>query len=270
MKRLFQIEFAKVKNTSYFWIFTILFLLFLLSIPIGSKYAIAKMAENTMDLNGIDLYRLPLFDFVDIWQNLTWVYKFGAIIISFIIVISVANEYRYGTAKQNVIDGLSRKEFLLSKITLILFLSAIISVGVLLIGLIMGFSWSAVIEFKYIIRNIEFVAAYFVVLVGTQIFAMLITLIIRKPGIVILMLLFYFFFIEGLAYVFIKYKYELPLVSNLLPLRGMSEIISNPMPKYWFREVYTNIQFKHVLFTLGHIGLYTYLCFRYFLKKDIR
>ncbi|MEZ4851166.1 MAG: hypothetical protein R3B93_21640 [Bacteroidia bacterium] len=37
---------------------------------------------------------LPLFDFVDIWQNLTcWVYKTFAIFPRFITVISVCNEF---------------------------------------------------------------------------------------------------------------------------------------------------------------------------------
>jgi len=228
------------------------------------------MSRQAMDLNGVDLFRLPIFDFVDIWQNLTWVYKFGAILLGFITVISVSNEYRYGTIKQNIIDGLSRKEFLLSKMSFIAVSSAIYCLLILIIGLIMGFAWSAVTDISYIIKNIEFVLAYYLVLVGFQLFSLLITLLIKRSGIVILLLLFYFILIEGILWMMLTFKYEIDWACSLLPMRGMSEIISNPFPKYFFQQVETNVLWTGALVSLSFIALYSFLSFWVFTKKDIR
>jgi len=228
------------------------------------------MATQAMDLNGIDLFKLPIFDFVDIWQNLTWVYKFGAILLGFVTVISVSNEYRYGTVKQNVIDGLSRKEFLLSKISFIVVSSAIYSVLIFIIGLIMGMAWSPVTELSYIFENIEFVLAYLLVLVGFQMFCLLLTLWIKRAGIVILLILFYYVLVEGILWMNLCFNYDIPWACKYLPIRGMSEIINNPIPKYFLQEVHTKVQLDDLLANLVFIGLYTFLSFRLFLKKDIR
>ena len=132
MLRLLKIEFLKVKNTTYFWVFFSLFLAFLLSVPIFSKSFLDYLAEQGEKLMGMEINSLPFFDFVDIWQNLTFLYKFLSLLPAFIIVISVSNEYRYGTIKQNVIDGLSRNELLLSKLLFAVTLSAVVSFAVLL------------------------------------------------------------------------------------------------------------------------------------------
>ena len=270
MIRLLYIEFLKVKSSRYFWIFSILFLLLLLSIPIGSKSFVDYLALQGEKMMGVSFDKLPFFDFVDIWQNMAYLYKFVTIVAGFVVVISVANEYRYGTVKQNVIDGLSRKEFLLSKIYFILAQSLVICLFIFLIGLWVGFQWSAVTDAKFIFKNIEFLFAYYLVLVGFQLFCLFITLLIKKSGIVILLLLFYFYVIEGFSYAWISYNWGLPEYTSFFPFRGMANILSNPFPKYVFQEVHTSVQYSDLIITLLHIGLYTGLSFWFFHKKDIR
>ena len=270
MLRLLKIEYLKVKNTAYFWVFFGLFLAFLLTLPIFSKTFLDYLASKGADLMGLSINSLPFYDFVDIWQNMTFLYKYLSLLPAFIVIISVSNEYRYGTIKQNVIDGLSRNELLLSKILFAVVLSAVISFAVFLIGLWMGFMWSPVTDASFIFKHVDFVFAYFLVLVGFQIFCMMVTLIVKKPGITILLLLFYFFAVEAFSYAWVKYNMELVEATSLFPLRGMANIISNPAPKYILQEVYSTIRLRDLLQTLSHIGLYTGLSFWIFNKKDIR
>lgn len=270
MVRLLRIEYLKLKNTKYFWVFLSLFVVFLLSIPIFSKSFLDYLASQGADILGISINNLPFFDFVDIWQNLTYIYKWLAILLAFIPVISLSNEYRYGTIKQNVIDGLSRSELLLSKISFSIVISAIVSFIVFLIGLWMGYMWSPVQESGFIFKNVEFVLAYFLILVGFQIFCILITLLIRKSGIVILLLLFYFFAIEAFSYGMVKWEYNLPELTSIFPLRGMANIVQNPFPKYILQEVYTSIRLRDVMNFFIHVSIYTGLSFWIFNKRDIR
>jgi ABC-2 type transport system permease protein len=44
------------------------------------------------EFNGIDPTILPLYDFPDVWQNMTYVATFFKIILAFIVIISVTNE----------------------------------------------------------------------------------------------------------------------------------------------------------------------------------
>lgn len=270
MRRLLDIELYKLRHTRYFWVLLGLFILFLLAVPLASKALLMKIGgEETIQGLPIALDQLPLFDFVDIWQNLTFIYKSFSIFLGFILVISVCNEYRYGTIKQNVIDGLSQREFLLSKVLYIVCMSAIVSLAVVVIGLIMGFMWSSVTGLEYIVENIEFVGAYFLHLVAFQLFCLLVAMLIRRSGLVIALLIFYVYMIEPLITTLIKYHYDLVKLSELFPVDAMSNIIRVPFQKYALQETQTYVAFGDLLPVVVYIGLFYWLAHRLITRRDL-
>ncbi len=270
MRRLLSIEYFKLKNSKYFWILLILFAIFLLAVPIGSKIFLNYMNSIGEDfLKGFSAGNIPLFDFVDIWQNLTWVYKSFSIFLGFIVVISVSNEFSYGTIKQNIIDGLSRKELLQSKISFILVNSLLVSLGALIIGLIMGLLWSPVKGFPFIIKNIEFIGAYFLHLVAFQLFCMTVALLIKRSGITIALLIFYIFIIERIITAVIEFHYELPWLANLFPVNAIGNIIRIPFPKYILRETQTYISMPDLSILLIYTGVLIFIAGRLVMKRDL-
>jgi ABC-type transport system involved in multi-copper enzyme maturation permease subunit len=271
MLRLAALEFFKLRNTRYFWVLSAFFLLFLLSVPIASKALLdylGGIGESISDL-GILASELPIFDFVDIWQNLTWVYKNFSILLGFIVVISVCNEYSYGTVKQNVIDGLSRREYLWSKISFIIAISAIAAGAAFIIGLIMGMLWSPVKEFSFIIKNLLFIPAYFFHLVGFQLFCLLIAVLIRRSGFVLALLIFYIYVIERIAYAILRFQYELNWIADLLPLQAIGGVIPFPFGKYALQETQSHVAMGDMLILFGYIALIGWLCFRVMTKRDL-
>ncbi len=107
MRRLLQIEFIKVKSYRAFWaIIGIYALIFLLST--------ATMGRMMPDSPLYSFYSFP-----DVWHNLAYVAGYLNILPSILIIMLVANEYAYKTFRQNLIDGLSRKELVYSKFMLI-------------------------------------------------------------------------------------------------------------------------------------------------------
>jgi len=50
----------------------------------------------------------------------------------------MANEYSYGTLKQNLIDGMSKKEFILSKFITVVAFSIVSTLFVFITSLILG------------------------------------------------------------------------------------------------------------------------------------
>ena len=111
MIRLFEIEWLKLKNYTVFWILLIMYFLGLILILSSGMFLMQFLKYKGADFNGIDPTILPLYDFPDVWQNMTYIATFFKIILAFIVIISVTNEISYRTMRQNVIDGLSKWEW---------------------------------------------------------------------------------------------------------------------------------------------------------------
>lgn len=271
MSRLFQIEFFKLRNARYFWILMVLFCIFLLTVPIGSKIFMDYLSSKGANIiSGIDPGNLPLFDFVDIWQNLTYVYKSFSIFLGFILVISVSSEFSYGTVKQNIIDGLSPKEFLWTKLSYIISISFFFSIAAFIVGLIIGMMWSPVKEVSFIIKNIEFIPAYFLHLVGFQVMCLFVALLIKRSGITIAIMIFYLFIIEPIVGAILTYEYELGFIADFLPKAAIGNIIPNPFPKYILQETQTQVGLKDTLILIAYTALFYWGALRLVTKRDIR
>ena len=271
MLKLAQLEFFKLRSTRYFWVLSAFFLLFLLSVPIASKALLdylGGLGESITDL-GILASELPIFDFVDIWQNLTWVYKNFSILLGFVVVISVCNEYSYGTVKQNIIDGLSRRQWLWSKVNFILIISAVAAIAVFIIGLIMGMMWSPVKEFSFIIKNLLFIPAYFLHLVGFQLFCLLVAIWIKRSGFALALLIFYVYVLERIAYALLRFKYEMDSLADLLPVTAIGGVIPFPFGKYALQETQSHVALGDMTILIFYIAIIGWLAFRVMTKRDL-
>lgn len=271
MLRLLSIEFFKLKNTRFFWVLCGLFLVFLIAVPIASKALLnylESIGETVFD--NINPGELPLFDFVDLWQNLTWVYKSFSIFLGFIMVISVCNEFSYGTIKQNIIDGMSRRELLTSKLIFIIVLSLIVTLLVLGIGLIMGFLWSPVKEYPFIVKHIEFIPAYFLQLVGFQLFCLVVSLLIKRSGIAIALLTFYVYMIEPIITAILRFRYEMVWLADLFPVRAIGNVIPFPFEKYILRQTQTSVELDDLGIYFGYLFLLLFLANWLMVKRDLR
>ena len=272
MIRLLSIEYFKLKNTRFFWVLLVLFVIFLAAVPIGVKTYLNYMVRfgNEFLFTGIRSDELPFFDFVDIWQNLTWIYKSFSILLGFIVVISVSQEFTFGTIKQNVIDGLSRKQFISSKILFLILLAITATCMALFVGLLAGLAWSPVQELEFVFKHLEFLGAYFLHLVAFLLFCLVVTLLIKRAGITISFLIFYLYIIEPIITAILHYKYELPWLSHSFPVRAMSNIIPVPLTKYLLRETQTFVGIPE--FCTLVVWIITLISIAYFLvsKRDLR
>jgi len=161
MIRAFTLEWLKLRHYRVFWILFGLYLLAQLIITNGGVFFLEWLENKGVDIEGISPTILPIYDFPDIWHNATWLGSFVKILISFIIIVSVNNELSYNTLKQNIIDGISKREFLLSKLSLILFLATVCTLVIFISGMITGLQYSHVTDIKYIFSNMEHLVAYF-------------------------------------------------------------------------------------------------------------
>src|SRR5689334_10393689 len=162
MLHLLKIDLKKMTSYRTFWVVCGLYFI-TLGFATASGMEFLKWLANTFADFGskLNIDRIPLYHFPDVWLNLIWFSGLLKIVLAIMVVISVTNEFSYRTVRQNVIDGLSRFEFLLSKILTNVLLSLMSVVMIFVIGLITGMIYSPSLEFDKVITDLEFFPAYF-------------------------------------------------------------------------------------------------------------
>ena len=98
--------------------------------------------------------------------------------------------------RQNIIDGVSKKHFIASKLLLIFSLSAVSTLFLFISGLGIGSVYSHVKGAEFIFRDLEFLFLYWLDLVKYCCFALMVAIMIRKTGFVIVFLMIYSLFVE--------------------------------------------------------------------------
>ena len=150
MERLLSIELQKIWKNKASRILTLSYFIIL------SFIALIASIKFDLGIFKFHLAEMGIFNFPFIWHFNTYIAAILKLFLAIVIVSMMANEYSYGTLKQNLIDGMSKKEFILSKfLTVVLFASAS-TVFVFLMSLILGLSFSSYTEFGIIFSNLEY------------------------------------------------------------------------------------------------------------------
>ncbi|MBX7127404.1 MAG: ABC transporter permease subunit, partial [Cyclobacteriaceae bacterium] len=133
MLYLLQIEFKKLRHYRTFWVIGGLYFLTLgMTTATGMEFLKMLVRLGAQFDTQVNINRIPIYHFPDVWHNLSYISGFFKIVLAMLVVISVTNEFTYRTLRQNVIDGLSRWEFLEAKILMNAVLS-LVSVGMVFV-----------------------------------------------------------------------------------------------------------------------------------------
>lgn len=250
--KLLRIEFQKIQSYFPFWILMGLYLLILFVIfSISGGYFEDTFGEASTE-------QLSPLAFPNVWQNISWFVSYMDIFPIMISIILFGNEFSYRTSRQNIIDGLSRGEFLVSKILgnfiLSFIATLVVALGILMIGLVNSEDTSNMF------KNVEFILAFWVQLWGYLCFALLLTLLIRRTGFTIV-LFFGYLFIERLFIVLpLPAPYEDYLFLEALhvtltsPFEGMTiENVEFSTKLNYFNTI------KGFIYSIFYLGLGFYL-----------
>lgn len=229
MKRLLSIELQKIwKNKasrvltlSYFILLTFIALIASIKINIGNFQL--NIAEQ------------GIFNFPYIWHFNTYIAAILKFFLAVVIVSMMANEYSYGTLKQNLIDGMSKKEFVSSKFLMVVVFAGISTLFIFILSLILGLSFSSYNEVGIIFSEMEYLLAYFVKLTGFFSFCLFIGILIKRSAFA-LGFLFVWNIIEGIIIGILNFKVFPDSdfdknITQFLPLESMSNLIVEPFTK---------------------------------------
>ena len=275
MIRTLKLEWLKVKNYRVFWILSIMYLVALLIIASAGGLFLEWLKRQGADFDGIDPTIIPIFDFPDIWQNITYLGSFVKIFLAFIIIISVNNDLTYNTLRQNVIDGFSKKEFIGSKMMMIISMALVSTLFLFVAGLINGMIYSHVWGAEFIFNEMEFLLAYFYEIVVYSTLAFLLALIIKKAGFVIVALFLYTIMFEPIAVaIFENAPYFrdgfMPEVVQFFPIKSLNNLITIPYGRYVFMEIEDNISIKAIIISLGWFAIYLSSIVYILNKRDLK
>lgn len=268
MKRLLTIEWLKLKRYPPFWILALVYTALLLGLALWVPAFIEWWTQQGAQFNGVLPSAMPLFDFVDIWQNITFLGRFFFPVLAFLVITSVNNEFTYTTYKQNVIDGLSRLEWLVSKIILVVVISIFSGVLMTVAGLYLGYNYSSVQSAEVVLANLAFIPAYVLQTIAFLSLALFITLVVKRSILSFGLLLVYYWPGEKLIRYFLG-----DIVSSaedFFPVQAILNVVKNPFPKYIFAEVQTTVDMASVLIGICYIALYWSLSYYFLKKQDIK
>lgn len=238
MIKLLKLEYYKNLNYRPFKVFTILYFVILIALLFIGLLDFEFMG-GTVNLKEQGIYNFP-----EIWNFTTWIVALLKIFLGLIIVFSISQEFSNRMFKQNTIDGLSRKEFITSKLLTISVFTIVSTVIVLLITLFLGYRYSQTTESAKVFAEIFFIGNYFVKLFTFFCFLMFLSVLLRK-SVFVFLAMFVFWIVEGIASgleVFAKVRgMQGPqrnevlqndfFISHLLPLESMSSLIPNPVAR---------------------------------------
>jgi hypothetical protein len=259
-----RLEFRKLSASSAFWILLILHtgVLFIVTFNIQGLLSNANIAIN--NIPQLDLSLAPIFQFPDIWQNVTYIAGYFKIILALIIIISVCNEFSMSTARQNIVNGLSRKEWVLSK----LFISAILAVYstllVISICLLLGLNASEQVTTSALFKSTDFVLAYTVELCVYFIYALFLALLVRRSGIALILLLVYDFIIEPVL------GWSIPdAVYRFMPMNTLDNLNTFPFTKYVGSEVSSVVSFEQLVWAISYGIAFSVFSYFIFKRQDL-
>lgn len=206
MTQLLKIEFKKIKTYRTFWLLIGLYFLFLALGLMMAEYMVNNIVDDINRRTPIPFPHIKIYFFPWIWQNLAFfsTIRYVMIFPAIVIIILITNEFTFKTIRQNVITGMSRQEFLRSKLELILVVTSAMTLFVLLGTLILGISNTADITMNIIIEKSVFIAGYFISVLTFLIFALFFGFIFRNTGLSIALFTLYIFIVEPIIYYFLK------------------------------------------------------------------
>lgn len=277
MKRLLAIELQKLWRNRASKVLIISYFV-LLSL-------IAGIAAIKFNIGGIE-YRIAdqgIFNFPFIWHFNTYVASILKLFLAVIIVSMMANEYTYGTLKQNLIDGLSKKEFILSKFLTVMLFSFGSVVFIFLLSLILGLNFSSYTDVSIIFKEVDYLLVYFVKLLGFFSFCFFLGVLVKRSAFALGFLVLWFF-VEQIVYGIMKFSMNLEhladQIARFFPLEAMSMLILNPTRRMSLVKLMeqqagmTNaniysVDYLQVVIVLVWTALFIFLSYKLLKRRDL-
>lgn len=278
MNRLISIEFQKIWKNKASKVLTLTYFILL------SFIALIASIKFDLGIFKFHLAEMGIFNFPFIWHFNTYVAAWLKFFLAIVIVSMMANEYSYGTLKQNLIDGLSKKEFVLSKFLTVILFALCSTIFVFVMSLILGLCFSSYNEFDVILMDLDYLLAFFVKLTCFFSFCLFLGILVKRSAFALGFLLVWLF-IESIAkgilafWVFPNSNID-EKITQFFPLEAMSNLIIEPFTRFSVIKTIGaqmgvenvkdySVDYFSVLIVLVWTFLFVYLSYKLLKKRDL-
>lgn len=275
MLRLLNIEIHKLKHNRASRVLILIYFILLTSI--------ALIAAIKFDIGPIKFHLAEqgIFNFPYIWHFNTYMASIFKFFLLLVIVSMMANEYSNKTLKQNLIDGLSKKEFVLSKFYTVVLLAVVSTLFVFLVSVILGYIYSDFTEFSIVTTDLEYLFAFFVKLVGFFSFGLFLGILVKRSAFAVGAMLVWAMiegFIKGMSYW--KFEDYVDQIMQFLPLEAMANLIKEPFTRLSAVKTVAkqvgedlskdfSVQPLDMLIVLSWTAIFIYLSYALLKKRDL-
>lgn len=277
MFRLLNIEFHKLKHNKASKVLSIIYFGLITATALISaiKYSFGDFTFHFADMG--------FYNFPYIWHFNTYIAAILKFFLLLVIVSMMANEYSNKTLKQNLIDGLSKKEFILSKFYTVVVFAAISTVFVFIVTLILGAFFSDFNEISIIFSELEYIFAFFIKLVGFFSFGLFLGILVKRSAFAVGAMIVWFF-IELIAFGILGWKFvsweTAQAIKNFFPLESMANLIKEPISRHkavnstirTLGETISknyDVQFTDILIVSAWTALFIYMSYALLKKRDL-
>lgn len=278
MKRLLSIELQKIWLNKASRVLTLTYFILL------SFIALIASIKFDLGVFKFHLAEMGIFNFPFIWHFNTYIAAILKFFLAIVIVSMMANEYSYGTLKQNLIDGMSKKELVLSKFLTVVAFALASTVFVFVMSLILGLCFSSYTEVSIIFSDLEYVLAFFVKLTGFFSLCLFLGILVKRSAFAIGFLLV-LSIAEGIANGILTFKIfpDSPIagyITQFFPLEAMSNLIVEPFSRLSLVKTIGSqigventkdygVAFTTILIVLGWIVVLNLLSYKILKKRDL-
>lgn len=275
MIRLIDLELQKLLQSKVSRV--LIFVSFILPFTV---LVLSSIKINFFGFFTLELGELGIFNFPIIWHITTFFASYFKLFFAIVVVSMIGNEYSNKTIKQNLIDGLSKKEFILSKFYTIVFFSLVSTLLMAVASFLIGLYYSSYNEASIIIREMEFLLAYFVKLVGFFSLCLFFGMLVKRSAFA-LAFLFILYIVEWLvfwgAYEVFENVESAWKAKSFMPLESMYNLINQPFQRVIMTKYPDNIDLTYdyavhwyeFAIVIGWTTLFVFLSYRLLKKRDL-
>lgn len=195
--------------------------------------------------------------------------------LGFLAIHIVTSEVSNRTMRQNIIIGMTRKEFFYSKFYTITLLALTATIVYALSTIFIGIIHTEGYDLELIFDNNWAILRYFLLCMGYMSFALMLAFLIRKGTLTIL---FYFLYVMMLEPIFmvIHVYYFKNSSRNYWPMNSIEDLM--PFPLFKIPDYYMNKQWDFnillpysnaIVMTLIYTSIFTFIAYKSFMKRDI-
>lgn len=228
MFALLRTEWLKISRYPAFWLLAALCILSYPGINYISLNIFNKIIEKKSTAGQVLLMFLgEPFSFPEVWRTTAYFSSWFVFIPAVLVIMLITNEYTYKTSRQNIIDGWSRRQFMLAKLIDVIILSVLVTVLYAVVAFIIGSTNTTNVDAD------RWSLAYHVVLFAIQTFsqlslAFMIGLIVRKSFIALGIFLFYAMVAEPITVNLLRYNLLKNDIGRFFPFEISDRMLPPP------------------------------------------